>query len=92
VVERAPGRLGPDTLIVASIGTLVAIGLIMIFSASSVIASLDHHDAGYFFKRQVVWLASRPCSPTAPTASTTTNSAASRPYALAVNIVALSSS
>jgi len=66
VVERAPRkapertqplRLGADPVIVATVGTLVAIGLIMIFSASSVIAVALHHDAGYFLKRQIAWLA-----------------------------------
>jgi cell division protein FtsW len=57
VVERAQSRLGPDPVIVGTIGTLVAIGLVMIFSASSVIAVALHHDAIYFLKRQIVWLA-----------------------------------
>ena len=89
MVERAPGRLGPDTLIVASIGTLVAIGLIMIFSASSVIAVLDHHDAGYFFKRQVVWLAIAAALAYGAYRIDYHKLRRIAPYALAVNIVAL---
>jgi len=50
-------RAGPDVVVVAAIGTLVAIGLVMIFSASSYLAVAMHHDSTYFFKRQVVWFA-----------------------------------
>ncbi|MBC5810573.1 MAG: FtsW/RodA/SpoVE family cell cycle protein, partial [Candidatus Eremiobacteraeota bacterium] len=58
VVPRTPvARGGPDAVIVFAIGTLVAIGLVMIFSASSYLAVAMHHDATYFFKRQVVWFA-----------------------------------
>ena len=49
--------MGADAFIVAPVGTLVAIGLVMIFSASSVVAVAYHHDAGYYLKRQVAWLA-----------------------------------
>jgi len=55
VVERA-ARYLPDPLLVASIVTLVAIGLVMIFSASSADAVALHHDGAYFLKRQVAWL------------------------------------
>ncbi len=48
--------MGADAVIVATVGTLVAIGLVMIFSASSVIAVALHHDSGYFLKRQAAWL------------------------------------
>ncbi|HVS46102.1 MAG TPA: putative lipid II flippase FtsW [Verrucomicrobiae bacterium] len=47
----------PDTLLFASVATLVAIGLVMIFSASSALAYVDSHDPAYFVKRQFVWLA-----------------------------------
>jgi cell division protein FtsW len=91
VVERAaaPARLGPDTVIVGAIGTLVAIGLVMIFSASSAVALRSEHDAGFYLKRQVVWLI----------VATVLGYAAYRvdypklrriaPYALIANIVAL---
>ncbi len=55
MVERA-ARYLPDPLLVASIVTLVAIGLVMIFSASSADAVALHHDGAYFLKRQVAWL------------------------------------
>ncbi|MEO6912965.1 MAG: putative lipid II flippase FtsW [Candidatus Baltobacteraceae bacterium] len=46
----------PDTLLFAVTSILVAIGLIMIFSASSAIAYAEHHDTAYYVKRQFVWL------------------------------------
>ncbi len=49
-------REGPDTILIGAIATLVAIGLVMIFSASSAYAVALQHDAGYFLKRQLVWL------------------------------------
>jgi cell division protein FtsW len=56
VVERA-ARPAPDTPLVGAIAGLVAIGLVMIFSASSAFAVALHHDAAYFLKRQIVGLA-----------------------------------
>jgi cell division protein FtsW len=56
VVERV-ARPAPDTALVAAIGALVAIGLVMVFSASSAFAVALHHDAAYFLKRQAAWLA-----------------------------------
>lgn len=58
MAERA-GRpkAPPDVILVASVATLVAIGLVMIFSASSYYAVALHHDGLYFLKRQLVWLA-----------------------------------
>jgi cell division protein FtsW len=55
VVERAR-RTAPDAMLVGSVVTLVAIGLVMIFSASSADAVALHHDAAYFLKRQIAWL------------------------------------
>ncbi len=49
-------RTAADPVIVATVATLVAFGLIMIFSASSAYAVALHHDALYFLKRQLVWL------------------------------------
>ncbi len=46
----------PDTLLFFAIASLVAIGLVMIFSASSAVALLEHHDVAYYVKRQLVWL------------------------------------
>jgi cell division protein FtsW len=46
----------PDTWLFASVASLVAIGLVMVFSASSATAYAGHHDPAYFFKRQLGWL------------------------------------
>ena len=46
----------PDTLLFAAVASLVAIGLVMIFSASSAQAYADHHDTAYYVKRQLVYL------------------------------------
>lgn len=54
---RAFVHAPPDLLLFASVATLVAIGLAMIFSASSAQAYADYHDTAYFLKRQVVYLA-----------------------------------
>ncbi len=54
--ERTP-RTGPDAWLVGAIASLVAIGLVMIFSASSAYAVALQHDAAYFLERQAMWLA-----------------------------------
>ncbi len=46
----------PDTLLFFSVASLVAIGLVMIFSASSAVALIEHHDVAYYAKRQIAWL------------------------------------
>jgi cell division protein FtsW len=46
----------PDTLLFAAVASLVAIGLVMIFSASSAQAYADHHDTAYYLKHQLVYL------------------------------------
>lgn len=47
----------PDTLLFAAVAALVAIGLVMIYSASSATAYSEHHDTAFYMKRQVMWLA-----------------------------------
>ncbi|MDQ2908412.1 MAG: putative lipid II flippase FtsW [Candidatus Eremiobacteraeota bacterium] len=54
---RSTLSTAPDTVMVATVATLVAFGLVMIFSASSAYAVALHHDALYFLKRQLAWLA-----------------------------------
>ena len=49
-------RQPPDTLLFAAVAALVAIGLVMVFSASSATAYAEHHDIAYYVKRQLVWL------------------------------------
>lgn len=46
----------PDTLLFAAVASLVAIGLVMIFSASSAQAYADTHDTAYYVKHQIVYL------------------------------------
>lgn len=46
----------PDSVLFGVVAALVGIGLIMIFSASSVTAVRSFHDATYFLKRQLLWL------------------------------------
>ena len=46
----------PDVFLFGSIATLVAVGLVMIFSASSAQAYADHHDTAYYVKHQAVYL------------------------------------
>ncbi len=50
--ESAP----PDAILFISVACLVAIGMVMVFSASSTTAYAVHHDVAYFFKRQLMWL------------------------------------
>ncbi|HET7815614.1 MAG TPA: putative lipid II flippase FtsW [Candidatus Baltobacteraceae bacterium] len=46
----------PDVWLFGSVATLVAIGLIMIFSASSAQAYADHRDTAYYVKHQAIYL------------------------------------
>ncbi len=46
----------PDTWLFIAVTSLVAIGLVMIFSASSAQAYADHHDTAYYVKRQAMYL------------------------------------
>lgn len=48
-------RRPPDYAILGSVATLLAIGLVMVFSSSSVRALADVGDAYYYLKRQLVW-------------------------------------
>ncbi len=56
VETRRPTAPALDTVLVGAVAALVALGLVMIFSASSAFAVALHHDAAYFLKRQVAWL------------------------------------
>ena len=47
----------PDPWIFATVAGLIALGLVMVFSASSATAYATYHDTAYFLKRQLVWLA-----------------------------------
>ncbi|MBV8284937.1 MAG: FtsW/RodA/SpoVE family cell cycle protein, partial [Candidatus Eremiobacteraeota bacterium] len=45
-----------DLWLFISVAALVAIGLVMVFSASSATAYAEHGDIAYYLKRQLVWL------------------------------------
>lgn len=48
--------VSPDAALFGAVAGLVGIGLIMVFSASSVTAARDFHDPTYYLKRQLTWL------------------------------------
>ena len=50
------GLAPPDPWIFATVAGLLAIGLVMVFSASSATAYATYHDTAYFLKRQLIWL------------------------------------
>lgn len=52
-----PEQSPPDTLLFAAVVALVGIGLVMIYSASSVTAYAEHLGTAYYLKRQFMWLA-----------------------------------
>ena len=47
----------PDYVLFISIFALLGIGLVMVFSASSVLSGLDYDDAYYYIKKQLQWAA-----------------------------------
>jgi cell division protein FtsW len=55
-VARGTRLAGPDIVLFGAIAALVALGLIMIFSASSATAYATYRDTAYYLKRQLVWL------------------------------------
>lgn len=66
--HRSPGRLPTDTIFLFTIVLLVGIGLVMLTSASSIVAYNTYHDTYYFLKHQLIsvvlgailfWLISR---------------------------------
>ncbi|MBI3608287.1 MAG: FtsW/RodA/SpoVE family cell cycle protein, partial [Nitrospirae bacterium] len=44
-----------DGFLLIIVGILLTLGLLMIYSASAVVAESRHGDAAYFVKRQVLW-------------------------------------
>ena len=46
----------PDVILLFTTLTLIAIGMIMVFSSSSIKANLEYNDAYYFFKRHGIWV------------------------------------
>jgi cell division protein FtsW len=59
-MTRAPDvlhRHGDDLMLFGAVLALVSIGLVMVYSASSVVAYDRLSDSAYFFKRQAAWVA-----------------------------------
>lgn len=54
--EKRRRGLGVDGAVLAVVAALSFVGVIMVFSASAVVAGTRFHDAVYFLKRQVMWL------------------------------------
>ncbi len=50
-------RVAADYTLLAVTMTLVLVGLVMVFSASAIVAGNRFQDPGFFLKRQVAWLA-----------------------------------
>lgn len=46
----------PDFVLFITTLALVGIGLIMVFSSSSVTANINYHDPYYYFKKQLLWV------------------------------------
>ncbi|MDF0673788.1 MAG: putative lipid II flippase FtsW [Nitrospira sp.] len=57
VSPRAPKRVGMDHMLLFVTITLTLVGLVMVFSASAVVAGNRFHDSWYYLKRQLAWLA-----------------------------------
>lgn len=53
---RGSTRTPLDTVLFAAVAALIAIGLVMVFSASSATAYAQHGDIAYYLKRQLIWL------------------------------------
>ena len=53
---RPPKRVAMDHTLLGITVILALIGLVMVFSASAVVAGNRFHDPGFFLKRQLLWL------------------------------------
>lgn len=54
---QGPKRVGMDHVLLFVTIILAVIGLVMVFSASAVVAGNRFHDSWYYLKRQLAWLA-----------------------------------
>jgi cell division protein FtsW len=54
---RAQKRVGMDHILLGVTIALTLVGLVMVFSASAVVAGNRFHDSWYYLKRQLAWLA-----------------------------------
>lgn len=55
--SKTTRRVSMDHTLLVVTSVLALVGLVMVFSASAVVAGNRFHDSGYFLKRQVAWLA-----------------------------------
>ncbi len=55
-MRRAYVAAPPDPWLFGAVALLVAVGLVMVYSASSVTAYAQHLDTAYYVKRQFLWL------------------------------------
>ncbi|MHB8432173.1 MAG: putative lipid II flippase FtsW [Candidatus Tyrphobacter sp.] len=55
-VRRSYAAAPPDPWLFGAVALLVAVGLVMVYSASSVTAYAEHLDTAYYVKRQFLWL------------------------------------
>lgn len=54
--QRTPKRVPVDPVLLAITLILALVGVVMVFSASAVVAGNRFHDPWYFLKRQLAWL------------------------------------
>ncbi len=55
-LDARPGRSGPvDSVLAAVVVALVGFGVVMVYSASAVQATVQYHDPQFFLKRQVAY-------------------------------------
>ena len=50
-------RRSPDLVLLGIAGLLTAIGIVMVFSASSAVAYTQYQDTTYYLKRELLWAA-----------------------------------
>ena len=55
--QRSAKRVAMDPALLTVTMILALVGLVMVFSASAVVAGTRFHDSWYFLKRQLAWLA-----------------------------------
>ena len=55
--QRSVRRVAMDPTLLAVTLTLSLVGLVMVFSASAVVAGTRFHDPWYYLKRQMAWMA-----------------------------------
>ena len=56
--KSKPEQIGPpDWILVSAVFSLIALGLMMVYSSSYGLGYREYDDAAFFFKRQLIWLA-----------------------------------